>query len=573
METESRSPDPARRLAAALYFTRHMRPAWLKGVDAALAGETSEDVRFVIVRALAADPRAWRTTLATTANDPSEAIRCTSLEALGALEDPGLAPVFRGALQAGPARVRTRAVEALDRSVGREETADFTPLVLDLVPSVREAAVRALKRRPVTAAFEPLLKAARDPEITIRWLALEGVAGYPEETAVPALQALLKEETEPLVRAQLARVSAKFSSSVEFLVKQAPDETSTESRAAFVAAVAEAGGAGAQPFLAKFAQDPDALVRVAVAQGMGLAPFAADLKLLGTLARDADTEVRLAAVGAVGQVPGERASAALWRAVEDPSPAVRREALAGLARRGDRDAVVTWLDRAGDTEDERLGAAEILLFAEHPETALEILTARRPMSSTALSLAGWAALQLGLFEAAEAYFLRADAAGAPREEGTDQAILARALAAAREGRPEAPALIEDAVSGERADPLSLSNAAYVLAENMLLPELALSLARRAAAARGRHEILDTLGWALLRSGRTAEALRTFEDMRPPLAIAWLHRACAECAAGRPDAAALSLRRALSMDHALAPRAKANSLLSPLFSRDELGAWK
>ncbi|MCC6738380.1 MAG: HEAT repeat domain-containing protein, partial [Planctomycetia bacterium] len=334
-------------------------------------------------------------------------------------------------------------------------------------------------------------------------------------------------------------------------------------------------GAGAAALLKRMARDGDAQVRAAVASGMGRTPSIADLRILREYAGDGDDMVRVAAAGALGEVPGKEAADALWACASDASNAVRGTALAALVRRGEKDAVTAWLRQDPRSAQLRTEVAIALDQGGDASQALALLAETDGLSREGLALAGWCAVELKLWDAARLYLQRASLAGEPHATAWDWAVLARALEAAHEGRPEAEGLLRAAVESAGDPAFASGNAAYLLADSLLLPTLALEFAHRAAATPDPSpDVIDTLGWAQLRAGHAAEAERTLLSIRtPPGPEGWLHRAAAQAANDRAAEAAASLREALLARPALAPRVRSNPLLAPLLQRPELETWK
>ncbi len=81
--------------------------------------------------------------------------------------------------------------------------------------------------------------------------------------------------------------------------------------------------------------------------------------------------------------------------------------------------------------------------------------------------------------------------------------------------PAAAARYREALEIEQDHPRALNNLAWVYLQQGEKVEESLVLARRAIEADPDHRYLylDTLGWALWKAGRTAEALQTLEEAR------------------------------------------------------------
>lgn len=575
MQRTLRSADAWERGTAHEWFLRHGDPQYLQDVEKHFAAEQSEENRCRILGGLEADAARHAGLLFQACDDGSPSVRLLAVRMLGAFRDPSPGPALRRALGDSSPLVRARALQTLATVEGTADIESFTAALVDPDAAVRQNAVRLVARPARAATLVPVAIALRDAEPQVRWSAVDAVGAFPEDVAALLLREVLRNDTDTFVRSAAARVAARFPACAEFLADIALTEKSPVARAALVSAAAEAGGKGAAALLKRMAADDDAQVRAAVAMGMGRSPSVANLATLRELAGDGDDLVRICAATAIGQVAGKEAVAALWICASDASDAVRGAALAGLVRRGENTAVALWLQQDPRSVQLRTDVAAALDESGDPARALSILCGHADIGQEGLSLAGWCCTKLRLWDGARLFFERAAIAGEPHETGWDWAVLVRALAAAEEGRPEAEGLIRAAVASS-GDPFGAAgNAAYLLAESMLLPELALELAARAAAGPDASpDAIDSLGWVQLRAGRATEAEKTLTSLRsPPGALGWLHRAVAQSANDHADAAAASLREALSIQPSLAADARRNPLLAPLFARPELENWK
>lgn len=575
MQRTLRSADAWERGTAHEWFLRHGDAQYLQDVEGHFAAEQNEENRCRILAGLEAGAARHATLVLRACDDGSAAVRLLAVRMLGTLREPAPGPALRRALGDSNPLVRSRALQILESIEGTADIEAFTAALLDPDSSVRQAAVRLVVRSPRAATLLPVAIALKDGEAAVRWSAVDAVGAFPEDIAALLLRETLRNDTDTFVRSAAARVAARFPACAEFLADIAMTEKSPVARAALVSAAAEAGGKGAAALLRRMASDDDAQVRAAVAMGMGRSPSVSDLGTLETLSGDADDLVRISAATAIGQVPGKEATAALWVCASDASDAVRGAALAGLVRRGENAAVTRWLQQDPRSVQLRTDVAAVLDEAGDSAQALSILCGRPDLGPEGLSLAGWCCVKLRLWDSARLFFQRAAIAGEPHDTGWDWAVLARAIAAADEGRPEAVGLIRTAVASA-GDPVNAAgNAAYLLADSLLLPDLSLELAAQAAAGPDASpDAVDSFGWVQLRAGLTAEAEKTLTSLKtPPGAIGWLHRAIAQAANDHSDAAAASLREALSAQPSLARDARANPLLAPLFARTELENWK
>lgn len=266
-------------------------------------------------------------------------------------------------------RVRKAAVEAL------AATPEDWPVALHLVaaladgenPGRRNAAVEALIRigRRMVA---PLLDASASPDVDVRKLVVDALAGIGSERAAPRLAALLGD----------------------------PD---ANVRGAAADALAALGGVEAQRALRASAlrEDEETLVRFAALRG--LARLEAPLRAADLASAISDPMLRPAAFGVLGRVPDAESEEVLLKGLESGSRATREAAIEALLRivthaeAGDSDrlcmrlrncaesapgAVSDALVRLGEADlGTRILIAQFLGIVAEPEAALPLLCAAR----------------------------------------------------------------------------------------------------------------------------------------------------------------------------------------------------
>jgi len=269
----------------------------------------------------------------------------------------------------------------------------------------------------------------------------------------------------------------------------------------------------------------------------------------------------------------------LERAQEDPQAAlVLLRALAGAGRTNEVVQLLTALARQ-DASWWARGAALAAQIPLQPATALlEAVQTQAPEATTSLAFALAAAWQDvgGRGGGAEA-FARAVELLAPlaRQDGlTAAGALVYAASLEAQGRlDEAQRWYRQAIAQDPSLHAAANNLAYLLVRQSSDPAEAVALARQAveqAEAQGVDastlaNYLDTLGAALLASGKAQEAVEAYQrsiDVRqPPLASAQLGLAEALAALGRLDEAREALRifrarASLEEQRALAERVEA-----------------
>ncbi|TPE48428.1 tetratricopeptide repeat protein [Amaricoccus solimangrovi] len=316
--------------------------------------------------------------------------------------------------------------------------------------------------------------------------------------------------------------------------------------------------------------DPDLLamlgrIRVARSDWSGAAEAAAGLAAAGAPEQAAALEL----ASLRGQDPGGRMAALLEDLAEDPDPAallprVRSRLAAGDAA-GARRALEAAVARDPADPAARLMLAALARGAGDAATAERLaraLTLERPELAR-----GWLELA-DLLRAegreAEADRVLAEGIAAAEEapggtaEGATLLLVARAAALERRGETEAAiALYERLHARDPAAAVIANNLASLLSTARADDE---SLARAEAIARDLADTAvpafqDTYGWILFRRGDAAGALARLApaaEADPGDARTWFHRAEAEHALGRAEAARASYARALAAAEAGAP---------------------
>jgi HEAT repeat protein len=257
--------------------------------------------------------------LALAVTDPNEQVRALAVDALSHRPLSGAVPTLVSAIGHHDISVRRSVVELLGSYLAaippNEWNTDVAiavgSLTADPDPSVRIAAIRALRGATVGNAIEPLLSALTDKDGSIRReaaIALRGraIAGR---------------------RHHHARV-------IEELINASRDDLPTVRTAALESLGYERSSSPAVVEAAKTAlKDPSTEVRIA---GVHLLHWTTDSAAISALvnlfAQEENTEVRRAVVSALGSSETEAAAVALAIAIRDPETSVADMAVAELSR-------------------------------------------------------------------------------------------------------------------------------------------------------------------------------------------------------------------------------------------------
>lgn len=251
---------------------------------------------------------------------------------------------------------------------------------------VRLAAARAAKRAALPGLGERLIPWLTESDVRLRIAACEALGEAPSARGVAPLSRALS-DSEPAVR-RVAASALGESGAKEAVVGLLGrlDDGAVEVREAVVRALSSLGDVRAVVPLISKIEDTRPSVRRAVAHALGsLADRRASSALVLSL-RDPDASVRAAALSALGAL-GDAGSTASVASVlsSDSNPAVRRAAVAALARLANDEAVAALIEALGVAGEEREGilgafarvgakaapALALCLRAAQPEDKLE----------------------------------------------------------------------------------------------------------------------------------------------------------------------------------------------------------
>ena len=250
-------------------------------------------------------------------SDGSYVRRLAGARALGALADPRAADALRSTLLDDIAGVRTAALDALAQLGADADTAGAcAPLLSDPDAQVRISAVRAVSR---TATRPGLLlgSVADDEDRGVRFEVAGHLGGLPD----PAAAALL---ADPDVQVREAAALASNAGQADVLCGLLIEDRSSKVRRAAARTLGSLDDERTGDMLVPGIEDPDAIVRVVVLEGLerALTHEGAARRLVRELLADRP-ERRRASVYALARLKTPEAATEIWRLADDPNPDVR----------------------------------------------------------------------------------------------------------------------------------------------------------------------------------------------------------------------------------------------------------
>ncbi len=285
--------------------------------------------------------------------DRDARVRRVAATVLGDLDAPAATSGLLGALHDDDDDVRADAVRSLARSQARLTLADIMRLVVDPAPTVRLAAVQAIRslgiqREAASHAVGPLMH-DRDPSVRVSAVAtLVEIDGHP--AAMASLVELAADGDAAVRAAAFRELGTSDSETSADVVLAGLDDPAPEARAAAARALASLDAGRAVDALVAATADEHELVRMAACDGLEAIGEPAVDPLVAALD---DARLRVGALAALERLPIQRHETDVRRFAEAVvAEAVDRHRL-GTAIGGDRneaarllaDSLMTLADR------------------------------------------------------------------------------------------------------------------------------------------------------------------------------------------------------------------------------------
>jgi HEAT repeat protein len=283
-----RSPDPAA-IRAGLMAVRSMEGPEVTGLLAAQMPQVAPEVQMLLVRALLerTDPGAL-TAVETLASSPSAPVRAAAVAALAGMGRLSSVPVLLKAIEAGRSDEETVAAAAsLTRLTAEGADQAIVARLPQASPAIRARLVTVLGKRRAVAAADAVLKAAADPDASVRkaaYGALTELARPGDLAAIVKLAATDRDEGARQAAGQALRAAA---------AKHADP------------------GSRSAPMLAELRAASDAPTRSALLRMLGEVGGLQALKAVREALKDGSADIRAAAIQSLADWPDPSATAAL----------------------------------------------------------------------------------------------------------------------------------------------------------------------------------------------------------------------------------------------------------------------
>lgn len=240
------------------------------------------------------------------------------------------------------------------------------PLLLTLRPDdhaeVKRAAIPGLRQMRIAEASQVLVALAtrHGEDEEVRCLALDALAPERDGAAAPALAAVLAAPAEPdAVRAAAARALGRIGDAgAEAALRTALADDRPAVRAGSILGLADLAPEGILPDATRLASPSESwMVRLAVAEALGIAGTPRALAPLAPLLRDSEPRIRAAALAALARIGSESGTDAAVEGLDDPDILVRVQALSTLQTLAGRSFGFDPAEHRGHLDLRRIDAA------------------------------------------------------------------------------------------------------------------------------------------------------------------------------------------------------------------------
>lgn len=320
-------PDPAVVTAAAAALERFPAPEVLVMIWPTLRTLGRDTVDLLVQKLMAADRAMTRRLARNAAQSPDAADRALGLRVLVALGADSVEDRLERALADPDREVRRTALEALGTHPELVSAEAVGPRIHDPDVGVRRLTVEALAGAGDDRALNYLLEAARDPAAEVRVPAREHLLA---RCLTPSARMLVSALGTPNRRTVAAELLGHAPARTAELIAQVSADADVETRAA-MARVLSAPAAVDVLLAVLTSPDPDRR-RVAL-RGLALAHQPRSAAAVTKCLEDPEVDIRIAAAGLLGTLGDPSAVAALRRVlVGDPDMEVVRAAEEALRR-------------------------------------------------------------------------------------------------------------------------------------------------------------------------------------------------------------------------------------------------
>lgn len=238
--------------------------------------------------------------------------------------------------------VRSAAVKAIGEMGDPSQIPLIIPGLKDPAPFVRFFTVEALGQLGGPEALKLLLAVGKDADGMVRVAVVKSLDdmaasknGSPAGVNMNNVLATFTDDAEPTVKLfALAALTRNGDEKAFAQIMEIVPQLQGPARSAGAAALGRTKKAAAAPLLIKMLADPDATLRMYVAEAMGEIAAPETFAPLSKAITDADPPVRGAAATSLGKLGDPKAIPLLEKALSDADPIVRVSAAEGLQRLG-----------------------------------------------------------------------------------------------------------------------------------------------------------------------------------------------------------------------------------------------
>ncbi len=307
--------------------------------------------------------------------DGNAELRARACEALARLGDTSAVPALFDALADPNPRVALAAAGAIQALHSAETTPRVLAALASELPALRRQALRIVAYLGITAAFDPVLAATRDPDRRVAELAIAALGMLADERVDAELERLAASEVAVVRAATMRAWSHRASPRAPELLERALADAEPWVRYYAAQALGKLGHVASVPAILARLSDPMPHVRIAAIEALARVESPAAWQALVSAVGSDDADERRAALVGLGQRVRPEALPLLLEAAHSPDLATRLIAISGLASQPSTGALQEVVRAARDPDPEIRDAALSLLADRDDPDASRALVA------------------------------------------------------------------------------------------------------------------------------------------------------------------------------------------------------